>query len=179
MTPVMSDERTSPESVPMSESGSPVPAANQPTHADAPGSGAPTDHDGRDDESGTSGATEGRGPQGGLAAPETDVNPSPGDSAGVSVASADSSLGTSEAGRPVQSTGEMVGPDGHLFRVDIGEHYVTVRGAGDVFAPSQFHIKVSANDTVTAIFRTPEVMQEEAAATAPRVPAPPDSTQTP
>jgi hypothetical protein len=92
----------------MSESGSPVPAANQPTHADAPGSGAPTDHDGRDPEPGTSGATEGRGPQGGSAAPETDVNASPGDSAGVSVPSADSSLGTSEAGQPIQSTGELV-----------------------------------------------------------------------
>ena len=75
-----------------------------------------------------------------------------------------------------QSSDAMVGPDGHVLRVDIGEHYVTVRGAGDLYTPSQYHIRVSANDTVTALFRTPDVAQEEAGAAAAKS-TPPDSVK--
>jgi hypothetical protein len=77
-----------------------------------------------------------------------------------------------------QSAGVMAGPDGQVLRVDIGEHFVTVRGAGDIFAPSQYHIKVSANDTVRAIFRTPEAA-DPAPSESTSAPAHPDSNRAP
>ena len=96
---------------PESASGAPHPAANQPGHAEDPSSGAPRPDEGKDPTPGGDGPIEDRGPHGGTAGPHGDVLPgvpTPGDSAGVTVNSDASLLGSSEASRPIQSTGEMV-----------------------------------------------------------------------
>lgn len=89
---------------PESASGAPHPAANQPGHADDPSSGAPVSDNGKH-------PTPGSGPESdliGTPAPDTGEAPTPGDSAGVTVNSDKSLLGSSEASQPIQSTGEMV-----------------------------------------------------------------------
>ena len=93
---------------PESASGAPHPAANQPGHAEDPSSGAPRPDGGRGLTPGGDGPVEAEGPQGGTAGPSGEGSPSPGDSAGVTVNSDTSLLGSSESGRPIQSTGEMV-----------------------------------------------------------------------
>lgn len=47
------------------------------------------------------------------------------------------------------------GPSGQVIRLEPGTHYVSVRGAGVLFLPSQVTVTVSANDTVAAIFSVP------------------------
>ena len=47
------------------------------------------------------------------------------------------------------------GPSGQLIRLQPGTHYVSVRGAGVLFLPSQVTVTVSANDTVAAVFSVP------------------------
>jgi hypothetical protein len=89
---------------PESASGAPHPAANQPGHADDASSGAPWPDNGKHPTPGSgaqSDATAAPGPVEGNA-------PTPGDSAGVTVNSEDSLLGSSETSQPIQSTGEMV-----------------------------------------------------------------------
>jgi hypothetical protein len=93
---------------PESASGSPYPAANQASNADDPDSGAPRPDSGKESTLGGSRVTEDAGAQGGSATPQDDATPNPGDSAGVTVNSADSLLGSSESSQPIQSTGEMV-----------------------------------------------------------------------
>ena len=68
-----------------------------------------------------------------------------------------------------EGAGVSAGPAGQVVRAEQGIHNVTVRGAGDLFMPSQVAVTVATGDTATALFT---------AATAPR-PATPaaDSTR--
>ncbi|HVE80502.1 MAG TPA: hypothetical protein VNA89_16675, partial [Gemmatimonadaceae bacterium] len=43
----------------------------------------------------------------------------------------------------------------YVARVDVGTHYVSVRGAGDMFLPSQVKVEVTPRDTVLAVFAVP------------------------
>ena len=69
---------------------------------------------------------------------------------------------------PVRINGESVGvsagPSGEVLRAGPGTHYVTVRGAGDLFMPSQIAVTVTTGDTVTAVF---SAATRQAPATAP------------
>lgn len=47
------------------------------------------------------------------------------------------------------------GPAGHLVRLEVGRHYISVRGAGVLYVPSQVTVEVGANDTTTAEFGVP------------------------
>ena len=57
---------------------------------------------------------------------------------------------------PVMINGERAGvsagPGGRVIRVGPGTHYITVRGAGDLFLPSQISLAVATGDTAVAIF---------------------------
>jgi hypothetical protein len=92
--------------------------------------------------------------------------------------------------------GETIGWAPLVARVPPGKHAVRVKGAGDLFAPSQITATVTANDTVTAVFAAPSSGAPAAAGAAdaaspppppsgsiapvdPTPPAPPDSTAAP
>ncbi|HEX6057886.1 MAG TPA: serine/threonine-protein kinase [Gemmatimonadaceae bacterium] len=75
--------------------------------------------------------------------------------------------------------GETVGWAPLVARVAPGKHAVRVKGAGDLFAPSQITATVTANDTVTAVFAAPSSGAPAAAgATDTASPAPPASGAT-
>lgn len=52
-----------------------------------------------------------------------------------------------------EGTGISAGPAGEVIRAERGTHNVTVRGAGDLFLPSQIAVTVSTGDTSTVVFR--------------------------
>jgi len=60
---------------------------------------------------------------------------------------------------PAKIDGVRQGSTPILRRVEEGEHLVTVEGAGDSFLPSQITVTVSAGDTASAVFATPEAMR--------------------
>jgi hypothetical protein len=91
-------------------------SANQPDPAAEPGSGAPKPHDARPPTPGTEdAAADDAQPR----APEA----SPGDAAGVTVNSAASLLGSSEASREVQSTDDMLSDDARARAEAVGKTY--------------------------------------------------------
>ena len=51
-----------------------------------------------------------------------------------------------------EGAGVSAGPDGRVIRAGPGTHYVTVRGAGDLFMPSQIAVNVTTGDTAVAVF---------------------------
>ncbi|HUF26406.1 MAG TPA: serine/threonine-protein kinase [Gemmatimonadaceae bacterium] len=70
------------------------------------------------------------------------------------------------------------GPAGQFVRLDVGQHFIAVRGAGVIFAPSQHTVEIAEHDTATVIFSVPGAVQAteptplpEATSVAP-VPAP-------
>ncbi|MFL5562431.1 MAG: protein kinase domain-containing protein [Gemmatimonadaceae bacterium] len=60
---------------------------------------------------------------------------------------------------PAKIDGVRQGSTPIMRRVEEGEHLVTVEGAGDSFLPSQITVTVSAGDTATAVFATPDAMR--------------------
>jgi hypothetical protein len=79
---------------------------------------------------------------------------------------------------PAKIDGVRQGSTPILRRVEEGEHLVTVEGAGDSFLPSQITVTVSAGDTASAVFATPEAMRRAkgARAAADSSSRPPDDT---
>ncbi|MGH7664452.1 MAG: protein kinase domain-containing protein [Gemmatimonadaceae bacterium] len=57
-------------------------------------------------------------------------------------------------GRELDAT---AGPLGVTVRAGPGTHYISVRGAGVLFTPSQFTVTVSASDTVAVTFTVPSI----------------------
>ena len=51
-----------------------------------------------------------------------------------------------------EGAGVSAGPTGQVIRAGPGTHYVTVRGAGDLFMPSQIAVTVTPGDTAVAMF---------------------------
>ena len=51
-----------------------------------------------------------------------------------------------------EGAGVSAGPSGRIIRVGPGTHYITVRGAGDLFMPSQIAVNVVTGDTAVATF---------------------------
>jgi protein kinase-like protein len=56
---------------------------------------------------------------------------------------------------PVVIDGRSLEFTPYVGRVEPGTHYVSVRGAGDMFLPSQVTVTVTPNDTVSAVFAVP------------------------
>jgi serine/threonine protein kinase len=69
----------------------------------------------------------------------------------------------------------------YVSRVEPGTHYVSVRGAGDMFLPSQISVTVTPNDTVIAVFAVPGWRRptRDTVATPPPAAAPTDSVEKP
>ena len=51
-----------------------------------------------------------------------------------------------------EGAGVSAGPGGRVIRAGPGTHYITVRGAGDLFMPSQIAVTVTTGDTSVATF---------------------------
>lgn len=60
---------------------------------------------------------------------------------------------------PATIDGQRYGSTPVVARVEVGQHLVTVLGGGDAFLPSQINVDVPANDTVPALFSTPEALR--------------------
>ena len=60
---------------------------------------------------------------------------------------------------PAKIDGIRQGSTPIVWRAEEGEHLVTVDGAGDSFLPSQITVTVSAGDTATVVFATPEAIR--------------------
>jgi hypothetical protein len=86
-----------------------------------------------------------------------------------------------------EGAGLSAGPGGRVIRAGPGTHYITVRGAGDLFMPTQIAVTVATGDTAVAVFsavtRQPPAAPAAAVAdTAAKIspagdaPAQPDST---
>lgn len=60
---------------------------------------------------------------------------------------------------PVTIDGLRYGSTPVVARAEVGQHLVRVLGGGDAFLPSQIGVSVTANDTLTAMFSTPEALQ--------------------
>src|SRR5688572_7994285 len=51
-----------------------------------------------------------------------------------------------------EGAGLSAGPGGRVIRAGPGTHYITVRGAGDLFMPTQIAVTVATGDTAVAVF---------------------------
>ena len=60
---------------------------------------------------------------------------------------------------PATIDGRRYGSTPVVARVEVGQHLVSVLGGGDAFLPSQISVNVTANDTLPALFSTPEAAQ--------------------
>ena len=69
----------------------------------------------------------------------------------------------------------------YVARVEPGTHYVSVRGAGDMFLPSQVTVSVTPNDTAIAVFAVPGWRRptRDSVVTPPPAAAPADSVEKP
>jgi len=97
------------------ESATLRPAANQPSHADR-SADAPEPTAGRPGEPGTEGPDDEQ-------PADTETEPTPGDSGGVTVNSAQSQLGSSEASPEIQSTDDMLSPEARARGEAVGKSY--------------------------------------------------------
>ena len=81
-----------------------------------------------------------------------------------------------------EGAGVTAGPSGQVIRVGEGTHFVTVRGAGDLFMPSQIPVTVAIGDTAIAVFSAATMRRPRPAAapgdSAPAAVAPPAGTAT-
>ena len=80
-----------------------------------------------------------------------------------------------------EGAGLSAGPTGRVIRAGPGTHYVTVRGAGDLFMPSQVAVTVVTGDTVVAVFSAstreqPAARRAPAVDSAPGTPSPAEGT---
>ena len=97
------------------ESATQRPAANQPSHAETDPH-APEPTDGRAATPGTPGPDDEQ-------PADTATEPTAGDSAGVTVNSTDSQLGSSEAAGEIQSTDDMLSPEAKARAESAGKSY--------------------------------------------------------
>jgi hypothetical protein len=97
------------------ESATLQPAANQPSHAETDPS-APDPTAGRTEQPGTTGRDDEQ-------PADVATEPTPGDSAGVTVNSTDSQLGSSEASGEIQSTDDMLSDEARARAEAAGKSY--------------------------------------------------------
>jgi hypothetical protein len=120
------------------ESATLRPAANQPSHAETDAD-APSPTEGRASTPGGNGPDDERPGDGA-------VEPSPGDSAGVTVNSTDSQLGSSEASPEIQSTDDMLSDEAKARGDAAGKSYDSAASDDSAMSPDDgFRSSASEN----------------------------------